>query len=109
VLDPRFGGLAYQVDEKHTDTMHRLDLLERELAALRSQVLRLGDELLRLNHERHEEGIALHHEQLAQIHAAIGVHLDRLLSRLAEAELDGALVTARLVEDALRDADRRRS
>lgn len=89
--------------------MHRLDLLERELAALRSQVLRLGDELLRLNHERHEEGIALHQEQLAQIHAAIGVHLDRVLSRLAEAELDGALVTARLVEDALSDADRRRS
>ena len=93
--------------------MHRLDLLERELAALRSELLRLNDErrgeLLRLNHERHEAGIALHHEQLAQIHAAIAVHLDRVLSQLAEAELDGALVTARLVEDALRDADRRRS
>jgi hypothetical protein len=111
VLDPRFGGLATQIDEKHLDVARRLDLIERELAALRSDMLNLNherrEELLHLDRERHEELAVLNRDHLAHTHAAIATHSDAAMRHFAQAELDGALAAARLVVDALRDVDRR--
>jgi hypothetical protein len=111
ILDPRFAGLAGQADEKHLDVARRLDLIERELSALRGELLRLNherrDELLRLEHERHDELVALKQEHLAHTRAAMAAHGDAAMRHFAQAELDGAIAAARLVVDALHDVDER--